>query len=112
MRYPERSRGPVLWRSPGIACMVFDEAFDNAGAARRLFNRVARDGAAFVIVDMRHCGGLSSATLAAILNGARGIAKSGGEVTVFVNLALRRLLELSRLDLVARVVFIGGAQAA
>jgi anti-anti-sigma regulatory factor len=92
--------------------LVFDEAFDNAGTARRLFNRVARDGAAFVVVDMRHCGGLSSATLAAILNGARAIVKGGGEVTVVVDLALRRLLELSRLDLVARVVFIGGAQAA
>lgn len=112
MRYPERSREPVLWRSPGIACMVFDEAFDHARTARRLFDRVARDGAAFVIVDLRHCGALSSTTCAAIMAGARGIVKGGGEVTVFVNQDLRRLLELSRLDLVARVVFVRDKQAA
>jgi len=107
-----RSRASVLTRSSGAARLIFDRRCIEPRAARRSFDRAARDLRGPVIVDLSAIGIPSSAAWGAIAAGVRDLVRRGNAVTVHADAGLARLFAISGFARDVCVVLRAGVQAA
>jgi len=107
-----RSRASVLTRSSGVARLIFDRGCIEPHAARRSFDRAARDIHGPVIVDLRAIGMPSSAAWGAIAAGVRDLVRRGNAVTVLADAGLARLFAISGFSRGVSVVLRAAAHAA